>query len=97
MPENGIVTYHHFNPLHTEPLFCFSHGTYKLELVAKLVGEKQFVPLWAGTVEIPSGSFDATIDRDTAVFFSWSPEQGYYVASIEKRSGDIHTLPDSQS
>jgi hypothetical protein len=74
-----------------------SEGTYKLELVAKLVRRKRLVPFWFGTVEIHSGAFDTTIARDTAVFLSWSAEQSHYVASSEKRSGFVRALSDSQS
>jgi hypothetical protein len=45
VPEIGVVTYHHFNPLHTEKLFRFTQGTYTLELVAKVVAKKQLVSL----------------------------------------------------
>jgi hypothetical protein len=97
VPENGIVTNHHFNPLNTDTLFRFSRGTYKLELVAKLVGRQRLVSLWSVAVDIPPGAFDTTIARETAVFFSWSPEQKRYIASIEKRSGSVYALSDPQS
>ena len=94
VPENGVVTNHHFNPLHTASLFRFYQGTYKLELVAKLVGRKKLVPLWAIAVDVPSGTFDTAIARDTAVFFNWSPEQKQYVASVEKRAKAVHSVSD---
>lgn len=97
VPESGVVTNHHFNPLQTESLFRFSHGKYKLELVAKLVGRKRLISLWTDVVEIPIGAFDTTIARETAVFFSWSAEQMHYVSSIEKRSGFVHAFSDPQS
>lgn len=39
--ETGVATNHHFNPLDPETMFLFSGGTYSLELVAKLVGQKR--------------------------------------------------------
>jgi len=95
--ENGVATNHHFNPLRTEPLFLFSHGTYQLELVAKLIGREKSVSLWNLTIEVPRGAFDASIAREKAVFYSWSPDQERYVSSIETRSGFIHALSDPQS
>ncbi len=80
VPENGIVTNHHFNPANTETLFRFTQGTYKLELVAKLVGKRQLIPLWTVSVDIPAGVFDTTIARETVVFFSWS---GFYPVSTD--------------
>lgn len=97
VPEAGVVTNHHFNPLNTDNLFLFSQGTYKLELVAKLVGRRRLVSLWSVTVAIPPGAFDMTIARETVVFFSWSPEQDCYVSSVEKRSGSVYALSDPQS
>jgi len=94
VPETGVVTNHHFNPLHTDTLFRFSHGTYKLELIAKLVARKKLVSLWSIALEVPSGVFDKSIARDTAVYFNWSPEEQRYVGSVEKRSGFVNAFSD---
>jgi hypothetical protein len=56
VPENGVVTNHHFNPLRTAPVFLFSHGTYQLELVAQLVGRSQSISLWKLDIELPRGA-----------------------------------------
>lgn len=96
VPETGVATNHHFNPVDAEHLFFFSEGTYSLELVAKLVGRERLVSLWGGALQMPSGAFGASVARDTAVFFSWSPEQRRYVASFESRSGAVHALSDPQ-
>jgi hypothetical protein len=94
VPETGVVTNHHFNPLQTDNLFRFSHGTYRLELVAKLVAKKRLISLWEIKLNVPSGVYDTRIARDTAIFFNWSPEQQCYVASIENRSGFINAYSD---
>ncbi len=94
--ENGVVTNHHFNPLITDALFQFTQGTYKLELVAKLVGKERLISLWSITVDIPPGAFDRSIARGTAVYFNWSPEQKRYVGTVEKRSGFVHALYNPQ-
>jgi len=86
VPETGMATNHHFNPVDSEILFLFSQGSYSLELVAKLVGRERLVSLWDVTLEMPAGVFGSTIARETAVFYNWSPEQRCYIASIEKRS-----------
>ncbi len=97
VPETGVATNHHFNPLDTETLFRFSAGSYALELVAKLVGRDRLVPLWTVTLDMPPEPFKSSIARETAVFFNWSPEQKRYIASVEKRSGSIHALSDPTS
>lgn len=94
VPEMGVVTNHHFNPLHTDTLFQFSHGTYKLELVAKLVAHKRLVSLWSIALDVPQGAFDKRIACDTAVYFNWSPEEQRYVGSVEKRSGFVDGFSD---
>lgn len=96
VPETGVATNHHFNPVDPESLFRFSQGSYSLELVAKLVGRESLVSMWTVTLDMPAGPFDSSIARETAVFFSWSPEQRRYIASVEKRSGSIHALSDPQ-
>jgi hypothetical protein len=94
VPETGVVTNHHFNPLHTDSLFRFSHGIYKLELVAKLVARKRLVSLWSIDLDVPSGPFDTSIARETAMFFNWSPQERCYIGSVEKRSGFVNAYSD---
>lgn len=96
VPETGVATNHHFNPIDAEAMFLFSGGSYSLELVAKLVGRERFTSLWSVMLEVPAGVFGSTIARERAIFYSWSPEKRSYVASIEDRSGSAHALPDPQ-
>jgi hypothetical protein len=95
VPETGIVTNHHFNPVDSETLFLFTGGSYSLELVAKLVGREDLVSLWTVKLQMPTEAVDSSIARETAVFFNWSPAQRRYIASIEKRSGHVHSLSDA--
>ena len=97
VPETGVATNHHFNPIDSETLFLFSGGSYSLELVAKLVGTERLFPLWSVALEVPAGVFGSTIAREKAIFYSWSPEQRAYVASIESRTGPVHALSDPQA
>lgn len=96
VPETGVATNHHFNPLDTETLFLFSGGTYKLELFAKVIGRKRLKSLWRIDLEMPGGVFGTTIAREKAVFFSWTPERQCYIATVETRSGPVHVLSDPQ-
>jgi hypothetical protein len=86
VPENGIVTNHHFNPLDADELFLFSKETYSLELVAKIAGRDRLLSLWTIALDVPDDVFGNPITRENAVSFSWSPEQKRYVASVEQRS-----------
>jgi len=94
VPETGVATNHHFNPVDPELIFVFSGGSYSLELVAKLVGTTRLLSLWNVVVEMPTGVYGPTIARETTVFYSWSPEQRRYVASIEDRPSTVHALSD---
>ncbi|GAB4360692.1 MAG: hypothetical protein Kow00114_14610 [Kiloniellaceae bacterium] len=94
VPEAGVATNHHFNPVDPNDFFLLSGGTYSIELVAKLVGQKRLIPLWKVMLEMPAVAYGKSIARETAVFFSWSPEQSRYIASVEKRSEHIHVLSD---
>jgi hypothetical protein len=90
VPESGIATNPHFNPLDADELFLFSKGMYSLELVAKAAGSDRLFSLWTVTVEMPEGVFGNTISRDSEVYFSWSPGQKRYIASVAHRSDDAH-------
>jgi hypothetical protein len=96
VPESGIASNHHFNPADSEKVFAFTAGTYSVELVANLLGRKRPISLWRIDLQIPEGAFDRSIARETAVFFSWSPEQRRYIASVERRSGYVHAISDPQ-
>lgn len=96
VPETGVATNHHFNPIDPETLFLFSEGSYSLELVAKVIGQEPLVSLWNVKLEMPAGVFGSTIAKEKSVFYSWSPEQQCYIASVEKRSGSVHALSDPQ-
>ena len=96
IPETGLATNHHFNPINPETLFLFSEGVYSLELVAKVIGQESLVSLWNIKLEMPAGVFGSTITREKSVFYSWSPEQQCYIASVEKWSGSVHALSDPQ-
>jgi hypothetical protein len=96
VPENGVATNHHFNPIETDELFRFSGGEYSLELVAKLVGRDRLSSLWRVTVDMPGSAFGEIISPETAVFFSWSPEQKRYVASVERRSVEFSDAVDTR-
>lgn len=86
VPETGVAANHHFNPTDADCVFLFSEGSYSLELVAKLVGRKQFVPLWSGVMQVPSGALDSPPVREVVIFFRWSPDQGRYIVNRESRS-----------
>lgn len=94
VPETGVATNHHFNPLDTETMFLFSQGTYSVELVAKLLGREHLVSLCNIVLDVPTAVFSSSIARETVIFFNWSPAQRHYVASVEKRSGSVHALSD---
>ena len=86
VPEEGIATNHHFNPLDSDNLFEFPEGMYSLELVAKILGKKRPQTLWTETLELPGPAFAEDIDPNTAIFFNWSAEQEKYIGTIEQRS-----------
>ncbi|RWL99700.1 MAG: hypothetical protein EOR68_12775 [Mesorhizobium sp.] len=93
IPETGIATNHHFNPLHADELFVFEPEIYSIELVAKLLGRQKLTSLWRIPLQIPDGSFGDDIAPDTAVFFNWSAETGRYVVSVESRPGQLSNSP----
>lgn len=86
VPENGVVTYHRFNPINASEFFLFSAGRYSLSLVAKLVGRKRLVTLWTDYLDVPENVFDATFDQDTEIHFNWSVEKNLYLHSVKRRS-----------
>lgn len=85
VPETGVVTNHHFNPVDSGALFLFSEGTYSLELVAKIIGRKQLASLWNTTLEMPPVFSDPDTDLNRKVSFHWSPEQLRWLIPSDER------------
>jgi hypothetical protein len=85
VPENGVVTYHHFNPINTDTLFNFSSGKYEIELVAQLLGRKKLILLWSTELDVTTSVFNTTVDPATAIFYNWSPDRNKYLESTEVR------------
>lgn len=85
VPETGVATNHHFNPIDVDALFRFSGGTYSFELLASLVGRKRLVSLWNIELQVPNGVFDDSIAANKAIFYNWSPQTRSYVISVEDR------------
>ncbi len=83
VPDTGVATNHHFNPINLDMPFLFSGGTYSLELVAKRVGQKSLISLWSITLQVPAEPFANGPKEEAAIFYNWSLEQKRYVASIE--------------
>lgn len=92
--ETGVATNHHFNPIDAETLFLFSGGAYSLELVAKLVGSARHLSLWSIQLDLPAKAHAASVEKEAAVYYSWSPEQGRYIGSIESRVDAAHAFSD---
>ena len=86
VPESGISTNHHFNPVTNDELFLFSGGDYTLELVANVVGHSFPVSLWTVDVTVPDNLFikdGIVVQRE--VSFNWSPGQRRFITSTRER------------
>jgi hypothetical protein len=90
IPESGVSTNHHFNPVKNDELFLFSGGNYTLELVAKLVGRHRPSSLWTLTVTVPEGVFSKNrVAQRDEVSFHWSPEQNKFLTSVRTQTDPV--------
>jgi hypothetical protein len=84
--ETGISANHHFLTPKDGATFKFAEGTYRVEVFAHLLGDRNKKLLFAQTLEIKRDVAIALEEPGTGVYFDWGPDSSRYLAHVEKRS-----------
>ncbi|OYX48667.1 MAG: hypothetical protein B7Y90_09555 [Alphaproteobacteria bacterium 32-64-14] len=84
--ENGVSFNHHFLTPRADTDFRFVEGTYRLELFAKLLGDKASKLVFAHSLSITEGLAEALADHKSGLYFDWGAESGQYIPHIDVRS-----------
>jgi hypothetical protein len=83
--ETGIAANHHFLAPSDGRSFAFTEGHYKLEVFARLLGNKNQRLLYAQILEISRDIAASLAEPGTGVYFDWGPDSGRYLPHVEKR------------
>jgi len=83
--ENGVAANHHFLVPNDSSSFRFIEGSYKLEVFARLLGDKAQTRLFSQTLEI-TREFAVSISEPTAgLYFDWGPDSLRYLPHIDQK------------
>ncbi len=84
--ETGVASSHHFLAPSDSTSFRFVQGRYKLEVFARLLGNRKQVLLFAHLFEITPDLAAALEKPDTGLYFDWGPDSSRYLPHIDKRT-----------
>jgi hypothetical protein len=95
--EDGIAANHHFLSAPDRSDFSFTEGTYRLEVFARLLGDRRDKQLFAQDLVI-SPEIEASLGEPaTGVYFDWAPDTERYIPYVDRweaSSGDVTRPPD---
>lgn len=83
--ETGIVANHHFLTPPDQNSFRFIEGKYRLQVFAKLLGDKKPMHLFSQELVIETHFGEALGEPGVGLYFDWGPEASRYLPHIEKK------------
>lgn len=96
--ETGVATNHHFLAPE-DSSFRFTEGRYRIDVYAKLVGDRGKLLLFSQTLEVSSELAAQLRGSDSGLYFDWGPDSSRYLPHIDRRPalpiGGFRELQDS--
>jgi hypothetical protein len=83
--ESGVAANHHFLTPRDGGGFQFSAGLYRLEVYARLLGDRQPKLLFSQELDIAAHIAVALKEPGTGVYFDWGAETSRYLPHVDKR------------
>jgi hypothetical protein len=91
--DTGVAANHHFLAPPDGTSFHFLEGSYRLELFAKLLGDKSPKRLLSQQLDISRDLAAALTEPRTGLYFDWGPDSGRYLPHVERREPE----PDAEA
>lgn len=85
VPETGVEANHHFLISPGTGTFEFTPGSYKLEVFAHILGEKQRRLMISEVLEVTPTIAQEMRESDAGIYFDWIPDSLRYVSHVERR------------
>jgi hypothetical protein len=83
--ETGVAANHHFLVPNDGSSFRFTPGHYRVDVFAKLLGDRRPILLFSQALEI-SREIGALLEEPhTGLYFDWGPDSARYLPHIDKR------------
>lgn len=81
--EEGVTANHHFLTPKDGSAFDFVHGTYRIQLFAKLLGDNEALLLWSHEFEVSNDVANSIKTGHSGLYFDWAPNSQSYLPHIE--------------
>jgi hypothetical protein len=83
--ETGIAANHHFLAPSDGSSFRFTEGRYRMDVFARLVGDRHRTLLFSQTLDVSRESAAQLAEPDCGLYFDWGPDSSRYLPHIDKR------------
>ena len=83
--ETGIAANHHFLVPNDSTSFRFVEGRYKLEVFARLLGNKAQTLLFSQNLEISRDTAASLAEPKAGLYFDWGPDSNRYMPHVDQR------------
>jgi hypothetical protein len=84
--DTGIEANHHFLVPSDVSSYRFAEGDYRLEVFARLLGDKRQTLLFSQLLHISKDDAAALTKQTAGLYFDWGPDSLHYVPHIEDRT-----------
>jgi hypothetical protein len=83
--DTGVEANHHFLAPRDAEGFRFTEGHYRLEVFARLLGDKKQTRPFSQSLEISRELASSLAEPDTGVYFDWGPDSLRYLPHVDNR------------
>jgi hypothetical protein len=83
--ETGVAANHHFLTPRDGNSFRFTEGHYRLDVFARLLGDREQKKLFTQALEISRELATALLEPGAGVYFDWGPDSSRYLTHVEIR------------
>lgn len=83
--ETGVEANHHLLAPRDGTSFRFAEGHYRLDVFARLLGDKNQTRLFSQTLDVSRELADALAAPGAGLYFDWGPDSSRYLPNIQTR------------
>ena len=83
--ETGVAANHHFLTPRDGNSFRFTEGHYRLDVFARLLGDREQTKLFTQALEISRELAAELAEPNAGVYFDWGPDSSRYLPHVENR------------